>query len=148
MKKQEGPHQWAIDADGSLFEYDFDNPDHVNVGKPIEESVKRVKDALARGEQVWVFTARISPSDDSFEQCVQASQSFVTVAKAVKEAIGQDLPITNIKNRRWKEMLDDRGVELIPNLGITLRQLIEATQNDSSKEDGQELGKKGPTNVR
>lgn len=126
MKKQEGPHQWAIDLDGSLAEYDFDNPDHENVGKPIEESVKRVKEALAKGEEVWVFTARISASDDSFEQGVQAAQAFVTVAEWVKKHIGQDLPITNIKNRRWKEMLDDRGRELIPNLGIELRTLVDS----------------------
>lgn len=147
--ERKGPLAWAIDFDGSLAHYDhFRGVDHL--GDAVPEAVHKVQEARKRGEQVWIHTARISPSDDSFEQGIDATQGFVLLAQWCLQNIGELLPITNIKNRRWKFMMDDRGRELIPNTGVMLRELVEASDGDSNEDggSGQDAASEGKANVR
>ena len=49
----------GVDLDGTLAEYTgWKGIDHV--GKPVPAMVKRVKDWIAKGQDVKVFTARVS----------------------------------------------------------------------------------------
>ena len=79
------------------------------VGKPIPEMVERLKKHIKDGEDVRIFTARVSEDPKG-------------LARAAIEAwlyrnIGQNLPISNEKDHLMKRFYDDRAVQVEPNTG-------------------------------
>jgi hypothetical protein len=96
----------GVDLDGTLFTYDtWRGIDHV--GEPIMPMINRVKQWLAEGKDVRIFTARCAGPED----CRPA------IERACLEHIGQVLPITNIKDFGLIELWDDRAVRVEFNTG-------------------------------
>jgi hypothetical protein len=89
---------------------------HAELGAPIQPMVDRVKQWLKEGKEVRIFTARISnlrPED--LEECLEALRSWCRLY------IGQELPITNVKDMHCVAIYDDIAIQVIPNTG----QLVE-----------------------
>jgi hypothetical protein len=107
VKKNQG---WiGVDLDGTLAYYDT-WISFKNIGKPIEKMVTRVRQWIIDGEDVRIFTARISDSKNK-ELIKNIIENWC------EEHIGVILPITNIKDFSMRELWDDRCIQVIKNTG-------------------------------
>jgi hypothetical protein len=105
----------GVDLDGTLAEYHgWDGL----IGKPIPSMIKRVKNYLAQGQDVRIFTARVSGwFGDTDAEYDNAEDQAYLIENWCEEHIGQILPITCIKDRGLIEFWDDRAIQVIPNTG-------------------------------
>ena len=99
----------AVDLDGTLAHYDGWKGSDV-IGEPIPKMVKRVKDWLADGKDVRIFTARIC----------EGPAAKKAIQEWVKKNIGRDLLITNVKDTNMIELWDDRCITVEKNTGEVL----------------------------
>ena len=117
----------GVDLDGTLAFYDhWRGAGHI--GEPIPAMVQRVKQWLAEGKTVKIFTARVwaptfnpsSPDDEQAEQ-VRRIQEALTARSAIEawceKHIGQVLEVTNVKDYGMLTLYDDRAVQVIANTG-------------------------------
>lgn len=109
----------GVDLDGTLAKYSGWTGDPFDIGEPIPKMVRRVKDWLANGQQVWIVTARINFEAATGEEADPQFQSDMldNIQRWVINAVGRPLPITYKKNRSMIELWDDRVVQVIPNTG-------------------------------
>lgn len=98
----------GVDLDGTLAEYGgWQGADHI--GAPVPLMLARVKEWLARGIEVRIFTARVALDEDG---------SVVASIEAwCEEHVGQKLAVTCQKDYGMVELWDDRCVQVIPNTG-------------------------------
>jgi acetylornithine deacetylase/succinyl-diaminopimelate desuccinylase-like protein len=95
----------AVDLDGTLAEYSgWRGKEHI--GEPVQLMLDRVKDWLAQGVEVKIFTARAGDS---------AAIPFIEDWLEKHGIPG--LEITNIKDHNMIQFWDDRAVSVIPNTG-------------------------------
>lgn len=95
----------GVDLDGTLAQYDcWRGVEHV--GLPVPIMVRRVKEWIAHGHIVKIFTARAS------------APGAIPPIKAwlVEQGLG-DLEVTNIKDFAMIELWDDRAVQVVANTG-------------------------------
>ena len=110
----------GIDFDGTLAVYNgYISADHC--GEPIRPMVELVREFLAQGEEVRIFTARIYP----INMCVrpevdnlpelglfEALNDAVTALKAIRAYclthFGVMLAVTNVKDPGMKVLYDER----------------------------------------
>lgn len=115
--------EWmGVDLDGTLAEYTgWVGP--TSIGKPIPAMVARVKQWLAEGKTVKIFTARVFAGGRVTEQ------ELIEVRSAIDEwcltYIGRPLEITCVKDFGMIELWDDRSVQVIPNTGETVQEHYE-----------------------
>lgn len=96
----------GVDLDGTLAEYNgWKGPEHI--GKPIPAMMERVKQWIADGVIVKIFTARASITEQ-----ILPVENWLR-----KNGLGH-LEITNVKDFGMIELWDDRCVQLVPNTGI------------------------------
>lgn len=123
----------GVDLDGTLAHYDkFVSPDHI--GEPIPEMVKRVKQWIAEGKTVKIFTSRVSHPN-------QMEVAIVAIREWSKRHIGQVLEITCYKDYGMVELYDDRCKQVIKNTGKLLEDdLKEQLQDeyDNGYQDGRD----------
>jgi hypothetical protein len=101
----------AVDLDSTLAHYTkFEGP--TVIGAPIPAMVERVKQWLAEGKDVRIFTARVA--EDKTGEARKAIEAWL------KKNIGQTLPITNVKDHHMKTLYDDRAVQVGRNTGELL----------------------------
>lgn len=110
------PQGWiGVDLDGTLAEYHgWKGAEHV--GEPIPVMVERVKAWLAAGQEVRIFTARIS-HDCKQRRMLEAAIAQQAIMKWCQEHIGQALPVTCMKDFRMIELWDDRAIQVVKNTG-------------------------------
>ena len=95
----------GVDLDGTLAEYGgWKGPD--SIGKPIPAMLARVKQWLADGREVRIFTAR-----------AELKHQIQFVERWCAEHVGQVLPVTNVKDFAMIELWDDRAVQVEINTG-------------------------------
>lgn len=105
----------AVDLDGTLARYDgWISSEHI--GEPISEMVNRVKKWITEGHDVRIFTARVCNNDE--QNCRQHIENWCL------DHIGVALPITNSKDYGMIELWDDRCVQVIPNTGKRVDQIL------------------------
>lgn len=118
----------GVDLDGTLARYDKWNGAN-SIGEPVPAMVARVRRWLAENREVRIFTARVSGGT-----AAERRQIRLSIRKWCKRVIGQELPITNIKDYEMIELWDDRVVAVEPNTGRPLnpsrRGLDERTISD------------------
>jgi hypothetical protein len=126
--------------DKEVLAYDFDKTISVYqegdiekhgadyIGPPIPEIIEEIKERLSEGAEVFIFTARVNPRDCSFEASLDATKAHIAIAHFCLNEIGTLLPITSVKNCRWTRIIDDRADQVVPNQGIHVTELLEATQ--------------------
>lgn len=106
----------AIDFDATLAYYTHWG--NGELGAPILRSVQRVKNWLAEGYEVVIFTARINHVGD--RQCRM-------IEEWCEQHIGQKLRVTNIKEAGFQEIYDDRAVQVEANTGrLTVQVAVKA----------------------
>lgn len=109
----------GVDLDGTLAMHDkWQGPGYI--GAPIPAMVQRVRQVLAAGYQVKVFTARMANEDLDVSEFLQAW------IKWSQENFGQVLEATCKKDYGMVELWDDRAVAVETNTGqfLSLSQLI------------------------
>lgn len=112
----------AVDLDGTLAHWDPEEEyDPTKIGKPVPAMVERVKDWIAQGNEVVIFTARVGDSG-----------AFPHIHAWLRKQGLPELKITNKKSREIAEIWDDRAVAVERNTGKVLGG---NTQMDTSWED-------------
>jgi hypothetical protein len=97
----------AVDLDGTLARYDgWQGADHI--GAPIPAMVARVKRWLAEGQDVRIFTARVTTDEEWIVDLIE---------RWCLEHVGRKLPVTNVKDYGMIELWDDRAVQVEANTG-------------------------------
>lgn len=105
----------GVDLDGTLAEYD-ERRGLEHIGRPVPAMLARVREWLAQGFDVRIFTARAS--DPALT---------MTVKPWLREHNLPDLPVVNTKDLQLVQVWDDRAVQVERNTGrvITPRQYIQ-----------------------
>lgn len=101
----------GVDVDGTLAHYDGFKGATV-IGPPVQAMVDHVKEWLAAGQDVRIFTARIS--HDPTGGARKAVQAWSL------KYLGRVLPVTDKKDSRMRVMYDDRAVQVSRNRGELL----------------------------
>lgn len=87
----------AVDLDKTIALFDkWEGP--TVIGAPIAPQVDQVKQMLANGVDIWIYTAR-----------ADHPEAIPAIQKWCKEHIGQVLPITNVKYSSFSKFIDDRA---------------------------------------
>ena len=102
----------AVDWDHTLVTTDPADGDHQTAGEPVPEMVARVKEWLAAGKDVRIFTARVSRPD--------ADRQRRMIEDACRQWFGRELPVTNVKDSHMAELWDDRAVRVARDEGTPL----------------------------
>ena len=102
----------GVDLDGTLAYYDeWRGKDHI--GEPIPQMIERVKQWLADGADVRIFTARVS----GIREGVAPADTRKYIEDWCEKHIGQKLPVTCQKDFGMIELWDDRCVQVEQNTG-------------------------------
>jgi hypothetical protein len=105
----------AIDLDGTLACYDgFKGPGII--GEPIPRMVRRVKQFLAEGQEVRIFTARVY-SDGTPARTAEARIAYEAILTWTEKNIGVPLKATCTKDYGMWVLYDDRAKQVVPNTG-------------------------------
>lgn len=117
MNNEQQHKGWiGVDLDGTLAHYDgWKGIGHI--GTPIPKMLERVKQWLAEGKDVRIFTARISRTGLDGELARQRIQQWCVAH------IGHLMPITCAKDFGMIELWDDRAVQVVPNTGETIEKV-------------------------
>jgi hypothetical protein len=105
----------GVDLDGTLAVYHtWQGP--TEIGPPVDLMLARVKQWLAEGEDVRIFTARVS-HDGTPARALQAQEARKAVGAWCKQWLGVVLPVTCVKDWSMVELYDDRAVQVEKNTG-------------------------------
>ncbi len=111
----------GVDLDGTLARYDGWKDGEI--GEPVPAMVERVKQWLAEGKEVKIFTARVSVKGGySLESHSFADENFrleqlQKIRQWCIENIGQALDVTCIKDFSMISLYDDRCIQVEMNTG-------------------------------
>jgi hypothetical protein len=115
----------GVDFDGTLAVSGtkrFDGP----LGKPIPAMVARVKEWIAQGIEVRIFTARVSPLDK--DGSVQDNAALASVRERLadwsEEHVGKRLESTCEKDHNIILLWDDKAIQVIRDTGKTLEETL------------------------
>lgn len=109
----------GVDLDGTLAHYEPGNYHHLTIGAPIPAMVERVKQWLAEGRDVRIFTARVS-HDGTPQRTLETIDARVAISDWCIEHIGVALQVTCMKDYAMLELYDDRCVQVERNTGRLL----------------------------
>lgn len=115
MEKRKG--YYAVDFDGTLAHYergDYEKYGPYHLGKPIRKMVDRILKHLVDGDEVRIFTARLSPD---LEYNKDIPKVIRVIEEWCEEHLGRPLRVTNIKDHDMIALYDDRAIQIIPNTG-------------------------------
>ena len=108
----------GVDLDGTLAFYNgFINSTHI--GEPIQPMVTRIRQWIADGYTVKIFTARVTQglfNRDGSQYDVEAVRT--AIQDYTEKHIGHRLEVTNVKDFSMIELWDDRAVRVAENTGM------------------------------
>jgi len=104
-----------VDLDGTLARFTQCGTEHI--GKPIPAMVKRVKQWLAEGKEVRIFTARMAGHLLRDLKTGEIIDALTPIEQWCKKHIGQVLPVTNVKDYGMIALYDDRAIQVEMNTG-------------------------------
>jgi len=113
IKQEKG---WiGFDLDGTLAIKDFENGNFPDdkvppIGEPIESMINIVKEYINKGENVKIFSARVSHGSGEIDK----------IKSWCLKHIGIELDATNVKDPMCKKIYDDIAVQVIKNKGIVI----------------------------
>jgi hypothetical protein len=116
----------GVDLDGTLAEYHGWNGEN-NIGSPIPLMIERVKNWIANGITVKIFTARVcingaySLESKKFADTKFSNDQEKMIKEWCKKYIGQELEVTNKKDFSMIELWDDRCRQVIMNTGQLIK---------------------------
>lgn len=117
----------GFDWDGSLVKYDGTLGD--GDPEPVAKSLDYVKQAISRGLDVRIFTARVAATGRKTPEG-QDDTEFAEAQRRQIEAwcmkhLGRTLPVTATKDFEMLMCFDDRAVQLVANTGLTVLEVAE-----------------------
>ena len=101
----------GVDLDGTLAEYHGWNGGVI--GEPVPAMLARVKEWLAKEQQVKIFTARV---------CTNDAEQIALIKAWCVQHVGQELEVTATKDFAMIELWDDRCIQVVPNKGIPVQE--------------------------
>ena len=114
-KRKRIPGWIGVDLDGTLAKSVAAQAGE-EIGPPIRRMVQLVKEWLAQGEDVRIFTARVNPN-----QCPgEAIRARRAIEAWCERHLGQILPITYEKDWDMALLFDDRARQVEHNTGRIL----------------------------
>jgi hypothetical protein len=120
-----------VDFDGTLAYFDtWKGPDHL--GEPIPLMVRRVKNFLAKGDRVVIFTSRMNSDERYGKQNLDKMRSDIQAW--CKLHIGQELEVSNEKGP-VDTLYDDRAFRVVRNTGLTTEEFIDIIIQDELESD-------------
>jgi hypothetical protein len=112
-------NRWiGVDFDNTLA---YDNPDRndpYTLGEPIPEMVNRVKEWIAKGYNVKIFTARMAEFSHTSNVPRDIDKMRSILEDWCIKHLGKALECTNQKDGSMEVLWDDRAVRVAYNLGI------------------------------
>jgi len=123
-----------FDFDGTLAHFDTWKGQEVT-GEPIPEMVKKIKEARAAGDEVVIFTARLTCDPEFVQHPVLCKK---ILGEWCIKNLGFVPLITNIKGPA-EVIYDDRAVRIVRNTGLTEGEFLgriisEELESGSTKE--------------
>jgi hypothetical protein len=107
----------GVDLDGTLAIFGCDWPnDYKQIGEPVMPMVKKVRQWIADGEDVKIFTARMDCFHPIFGH-VSAEDVRRPIEEWCLKHLGKVLPITNRKDYWCKAIYDDRARQVETDTG-------------------------------
>lgn len=120
----------GVDLDGTLAEYDhWRGVEHI--GKPIGPMVERVNRWLAAGREVKIFTARVGGRD-----LEDAEAARCHIEDWCGQVFGQRLEVVCCKDFNMVELWDDRAVQVVPNTGHSVTELVAMALDSATRQCG------------
>lgn len=113
----------AVDLDGTLAHHS-DSFDVKTIGKPIGPMMDRVKQWLAEGHEVVIFTARIGHEG-----------AFPHIKKWLREHELDHLRVTNVKSPDFHEIWDDKAISVEKNTGRVMGRKSEGSWDDEARKE-------------
>lgn len=110
----------GVDLDGTLAVYN--GWDGGKIGAPVPAMVERVKTWLREGNEVRIFTARVSVRN---RDTMEMAEQLIAIQAWCRTNLGQALKVTCEKDFAMVELWDDRCHPVEPNTG---RDLLERVQ--------------------
>lgn len=107
----------GVDFDRTLAIYDGWKGE-LHTGEPIPKMVEFVKRLLAQGQEVRIFTARVSKEYNSDGSICDKSEVISKIQIWTKNIFGVALKVTNEKDYECVALFDDIAFNVIPNTGI------------------------------
>lgn len=111
----------GVDLDGTLAHYEGWNEG--KIGEPVPAMAERVKQWLADGVNVRIFTARVAGLwlVGATEAVKKDAENQLTLIRQWTELhFGEFLPVTAVKDFAMIELWDDRSISVEPNTGRVL----------------------------
>jgi len=102
----------GVDLDGTLAQY-HGWVDAAHIGPPVPAMLDRVKNWLAAGVTVKIFTARVSSS----QPLAQVIAARIAIQSYCLVHVGQELEVTAEKDTACTAIWDDRAVQVEKNTG-------------------------------
>lgn len=131
MNKETGARVIYVDLDKTLAHHESLQPGQdyqpQEIGEPIPEMVAKVKQAIASGAEVHIFTARVFPGDN-YQESLDSTLATIAIAEWCKKYLGQVLPVTCMKSLELDEILDDKATQIVPNTGLTSDEFLAKAQ--------------------
>lgn len=115
---------YGFDLDGSLAKYesgDFRKYGWRHIGEPIEPLVNIAKKLIADGKNVKICTARVCEDNDR-----DVAEITTVIQDWTEKHIGVRLEVTNEKDFEMIALFDDRAVQVMPNEGILVENIVRA----------------------
>lgn len=111
-------NKWiGVDLDGTLAKYDkWRGINHI--GEPIQPMIDKIKKWRNDGIEVRIFTARVNKNNADWDIAVNEIQTWC------EKHIGEKLPVTCEKDFQMIEYWDDRAIQVVPNIGIAVQDLL------------------------
>lgn len=107
----------GVDLDGSLAIYNGWQGE-LHIGEPIPAMVERIKEWLALGIEVRIFTARVCQPNIPGDQARASVDEIRSVIQDYTELLfGVRLKVTNEKDFGMIELWDDRAIRVRFNTG-------------------------------
>jgi hypothetical protein len=121
---------YGFDLDGTLAEYHgWVGPEHI--GNPVPLMLARLIDHLDNGDDCRIFTARVDGGAVSGVKAMQDVSHIRSVIEAwCLKYVGCVLPVTNVKDFGMIALYDDRAIQVQPNTGICIQDLVHAQDVD------------------
>jgi hypothetical protein len=105
---------YLFDLDGTLAYTDGKHDDFTKIGEPIPRMISIIKEYIAAGKLVKIFTARYSRRNEH-------PGIIPAIEEWCEKHIGKKLEITNVKDPGVKELWDDRSVAVCRNVGFNVK---------------------------
>jgi hypothetical protein len=111
-----------VDLDGTAAVYDgWKGFDHI--GEPIPAMLEKVKAWMAAGDEIVIFTARVSNFNVHGVEKFDAEAIASTVQDWTEKHLGKRLQVTATKGP-WDYACDDSIEQIVRNTGLTVQELI------------------------